>query len=112
MEDADNCILHRLEQAYLPENSERWGLAKAQWDKDFTNVEDPMDKINAFLDRILPGTVPVDVETIVHAICGYASAYGFDVSSDEQKEQIRERVEGSLERQSQANSLLSDYDSE
>ena len=106
MEEAENEILYRLEQAYAPGRPQAWGLASAEWNRDFSRTEDPMERVERMLGRMLPGNVPADVDTLMRVVLDYLEGNGYPVEDDEAKAQMRARLEMTLDRDAQAGNML------
>ena len=63
--EAENEIMWRVEQAYEPARPNLWGSAHVGWTKNFASVQDPNERINSLVDRTMPGgKVPASFKTM------------------------------------------------
>ena len=107
MEEAENELLYRLEQAWLPSNPEMWNIAKAQWKKDFSTVDDPLKKLNEVIDRVMPGgKVLLDSDTTLRIVLDWLENLGYPVIDDEAKASLLDRITDSIEQQAKEKSMM------
>ena len=105
--EAENEIMWRVEQAYEPARPNLWGSAHVAWTKNFASVQDPNERINSLVDRTMPGgKVPASVETMRSIITEWYDRHGFDVSDEGQQEELLELIRTAQDRESQQDSLF------
>ena len=105
--EAENEIMWRVEQAYEPARPNLWGSAHVAWTKNFASVQDPNERINSLVDRTMPGgKVPASVETMRSIITEWYDRHGFDVSDEGQQEELLELIRTAQDRESQQDALF------
>ena len=111
MEEFENELLYRLEQAWFPEEENLWGIASATWSKDYSGVVDPMENINMVISKIMPsgGAIPATVETITKVTLDWFEAVGYEIKEDEKRAELKKLIEDMLARQAQEQDLMRQF---
>ena len=112
MEECENEILYRLEQAFLPDKRELWGIANAMWNKDFSQVTDPQKRMDKIADKVFSGgKLPVDDETRFEVLIEWLTTNDFPVDSQERRDALKEAIARAAERQAQADDMMNQFNS-